>query len=127
MADRALNLPSLLPRGHELARRMGLAGFWAWWIAQLDPLVPAAPRAALAHRRMRPVLLFEGDHATLWRPVLEQGARLALQGIAQAQHSRLPFRDERIVAHLVDRFAHLPAVFAVARPRSQAHALWSAR
>ena len=80
MAERALNRPSLLPRGHELARRMGLAGFWAWWIAQLDPLVPAAPRAALAHRRMRPVLLFEGDHATLWRPVLEQGRATMQQG-----------------------------------------------
>jgi len=80
MADRALNPPSLLPRVHELARRMGLAGFWAWWKAELDPLVPAAPRAALAHRRMRPVLLFEGDHATLWRPRLEQGRATMQQG-----------------------------------------------
>lgn len=80
MADRALNLPSLLPRVHELARRMGLAGFWSWWKAQLGPLVPAAPRAALAHRRMRPVLLFEGDHATLWRPQLEQGRATMRQG-----------------------------------------------
>lgn len=80
MADRALNLPSLLPRVHELARRMGLAGFWSWWKAQLGPLLPAAPRAALAHRRMRPVLLFEGDHATLWRPLLEQGRATMQQG-----------------------------------------------
>jgi general secretion pathway protein L len=80
MADRALNLPSLLPRVHEFARRMGLAGFWSWWKAQLGPLVPAAPRAALAHRRMRPVLLFEGDHATLWRPLLEQGRATMRQG-----------------------------------------------
>ncbi len=90
MADRALNLPSLLPRLHELARRMGLAGFWTWWIAQLDPLVPAAPRAALAHRRMRPVLLFEGDHATLWRPVLEQGRATMQQGPSIALGGEAP-------------------------------------
>ncbi len=80
MAERALNLPTLLSRVHELARQMGLAGFWAWWIRQLDSLVPAAPRAALAHRRMRPVLLFESDHATLWRPVLEEGRATMQQG-----------------------------------------------
>ncbi|MEP7327580.1 MAG: pilus assembly protein PilM [Betaproteobacteria bacterium] len=63
----------------ELARRLGLAGFWGWWTAQLDPLVPAAPRAALARRRMRPILVFEGDHATLWRPALEQGRAVMKQ------------------------------------------------
>ena len=53
----------------ELARRLGLAGFWRWWIGELAPLVPAAPRAALERRRMRPVLAFDGDVATLWRAV----------------------------------------------------------
>ena len=58
---------------HELARRLGLAGFWQWWTRELDALVPAAPRAALARRRMRPVLVFDGDHATLWRPAMDDG------------------------------------------------------
>ncbi len=80
MANRELTLPSLAPRMHELARGLGLAGFWAWWTAQLDPLVPRAPRAALARRRMRPLIAFEGDHATIWRPVLENGQALMKAG-----------------------------------------------
>jgi general secretion pathway protein L len=80
MADRPLTLPSLSPHVQEFARRFGLAGFWTWWSGQLGPLVPAAPRAAVAHRRMRPVLLFDGDHATLWRPVLDQGRATMQQG-----------------------------------------------
>ena len=38
MASREQTLTSLAPRMHELARRLGLAGFWDWWIAQLDLL-----------------------------------------------------------------------------------------
>ncbi len=80
MADRPLTLRSLSPHVQEFARRLGLAGFLEWWSGQLGPFVPAAPRAALAHRRMRPVLLFDGDHATLWRPVLDQGRASMQQG-----------------------------------------------
>jgi len=71
MAVRDLNLPAIGPRLSELARRSGLAGFWPWWTAQLNAMVPPKPRAALERRRMRPVLVFEGDHATLWRPGME--------------------------------------------------------
>ena len=71
MAVRDLTLPALGPRLSEFARRSGLAGFWPWWTAQLNALVPAKPRAALERRRMRPVLVFDGDHATLWRPGME--------------------------------------------------------
>lgn len=56
-----------------LSRRLGVAGFWPWWMRELAPLMPAAPRAALARRRMRPVLVFAGDHATLWQPAMEGG------------------------------------------------------
>ncbi len=68
MADREMTLPALGPRLQELARRLGVAGFWRWWTAQLDACVPAEPRAALVRRRMRPVLVFEPTQATLWQP-----------------------------------------------------------
>jgi len=68
-----LTMPALVARMHELARRLGLAGFWRWWARELDTLVPAAPRAALVRRRMRPVLAFAGDQATLWLPAMEGG------------------------------------------------------
>lgn len=91
MADRDLTLPTLRTRTHELARRLGVAGFWTWWSRELDALVPGAPRAALERRRMRPVVVFSGDYATLWRPSLEAGraamvedARIALAGDAAA-------------------------------------------
>ena len=71
MAVRDLNLPAIGPRISELARRTGLAGFWPWWTTQLNALVPRKPRAALERRRMRPVLVFDGDHATLWLPGME--------------------------------------------------------
>jgi general secretion pathway protein L len=71
MAVRDLTLPSLGPRLAEFARRSGLAGMWTWWMAQLNALVPSRPRAALERRRMRPVLVFDGDHATLWRPAMD--------------------------------------------------------
>ena len=89
MAERELTLPRFSARMHDAARRLGVSGFWQWWTRELDPLVPAAPRAALERRRMRPVVVFEGDHATLWRPSLEGGraamapaATIALTGDA---------------------------------------------
>ena len=71
MAVRELNLPAFRPRLADLARRSGVADFWPWWTGQLNALVPARPRAALARRRMRPVLVFDGNQATLWKPGLE--------------------------------------------------------
>jgi len=56
-----------------LARRLGVAGFWTWWLAQLAALVPAAPRAALQRSRMRPVLAFDTATATLWKPAARGG------------------------------------------------------
>jgi general secretion pathway protein L len=91
MADRNPALPAFGARMQDVARRLGVAGFWAWWTRELDALVPAAPRAALARRRMRPVLVFESDHATLWRPSMEGGravmvesARIPVTGDAAA-------------------------------------------
>ncbi|MEO8752967.1 MAG: PilN domain-containing protein [Casimicrobiaceae bacterium] len=73
MAVREWALPAFQARMQDYARRLGLAGFWQWWARELDALIPAAPRAALARRRMRPVLVFAGDSATLWRPATENG------------------------------------------------------
>ncbi|MEO8507096.1 MAG: hypothetical protein ABI593_05655 [Betaproteobacteria bacterium] len=73
MAARELTLPPLGARARDLARRLGLAGFWAWWTRELGAVVPAAPRAAMARRRMRPVFAFTPDQATLWRPGMDNG------------------------------------------------------
>ena len=57
--ERALNnLPAGAAR--RRAHDSGLPAFWRWWMAELAPLVPAAPRAALQRRRLRPMLAF-GD------------------------------------------------------------------
>ncbi len=68
MADREMTLAAHGPRLQELARRLGVAGFWRWWTAQLGACVPAEPRTALIRRRTRPVLLFDSTQATLWQP-----------------------------------------------------------
>ena len=51
------------------------------WIAQASSstaVMPARPRAAIARRRMRPVLAFSGDRATLWRAVLASNSPAGL-------------------------------------------------
>src|SRR5258707_564589 len=73
MADREWALPAFGARVKDRARRLGLASFWQWWTHELDALMPSAPRAALTRRRMRPVLVFSGDFATLWRPATANG------------------------------------------------------
>ncbi|MCC7328458.1 MAG: pilus assembly protein PilM [Burkholderiales bacterium] len=91
MAASELTHIRLRVRMREYARRLGVAGFWAWWTQELDAIVPAAPRAALARRRMRPTIVFAGDHATLWRPgmdgampVMTQAATVPLTADAAA-------------------------------------------
>ena len=77
--------------GRDLARRLGLSGFGRWWAQELATLMPRRLRAALEHRRARPVLAFDAQHAVLWRPVRANGqvrmveaARIPLDGDAQA-------------------------------------------
>jgi general secretion pathway protein L len=76
-ADRELTLSS--PRAHArgLARQLGVSGFWSWWQGELAALVPAGPRAAWQRRRLRPVLAFDGQRATLWRAAVRDG-RIAM-------------------------------------------------
>jgi general secretion pathway protein L len=59
--------------GRDLARRFGLTGFGRWWAAQLAEFVPSRLRSALAQRRTRPVLAFDGSRASLWRPTTVDG------------------------------------------------------
>lgn len=77
--------------GRDLARRLGLSGFGHWWAQELAAMMPSRLRAALEHRRTRPVLAFDGAEATLWRPAQSGGrmrmveaARIALDGDPQA-------------------------------------------
>ncbi|HYT96435.1 MAG TPA: PilN domain-containing protein [Casimicrobiaceae bacterium] len=72
-ADHELAVPDASARLRDFARRHGLFGFWAWWLKELSGLVPAGPRAAVQRRRMRPVLAFDGDRATLWQPLIKDG------------------------------------------------------
>ena len=73
MADRELTLPSYGARFRDMARRSGLADFWQWWRGELAALVPAAPRMAIARRRMRPVIVLAGESAMLWSAAVEEG------------------------------------------------------
>ncbi|MEO5765401.1 MAG: pilus assembly protein PilM, partial [Casimicrobiaceae bacterium] len=86
-ADRDIALPSAGASRRDLARRLGVAGFWRWWMRMLASLVPAGPRAALERRRMRPVVAFVGDRAVVWqaqgsdgRVELVEVARVGTQG-----------------------------------------------
>lgn len=74
-----------------IAQRSGIASFLRWWGAELAPLVPSSARNAVARRRMRPILAFDGASATVWRPMMVDGAvkvepaaTIALDGDAQS-------------------------------------------
>jgi len=88
--DRSFSMGQAAASLAGFARASGLVGFWRWWTAELAPLVPSGARNALARRRLRPVIAFDGNVATLWRPVMRDGAlameiagTVALDGDAQ--------------------------------------------
>ena len=68
--------------GRDLARRFGLTGFGHWWARELAAMLPARLRAALEHRKARPVLAFDASRATLWQPV-SSGGRVSMVEVAQ--------------------------------------------
>ena len=72
----------------DYAHRLGLPAFWRWWMGQLAPLVPAAPRAALKRRMLRPVLAFAQDVAVLWVPRTSNGA------LAYAASAHIPLTGD---------------------------------
>jgi len=86
--DLSATLRRPIALGEGLARRLGLAGFWRWWGAELAPLVPAGTRTAVQRRRARPVLAFEGDRATFWEPVVRDGA------LTMAERASIPLAGD---------------------------------
>ncbi|HEY8242749.1 MAG TPA: hypothetical protein VII68_04760 [Casimicrobiaceae bacterium] len=89
--DRSFSMGQAAASLAGFARSSGLVGFWRWWSAELAPLVPSGARNAVARRRLRPVIAFDGNVATLWRPVMRDSAiameiasTVALDGDAQA-------------------------------------------
>lgn len=90
-SDRSTPLERTAGALSAIAQRSGFASFLRWWGAELAPLVPSGARNAVARRRMRPILAFDGPVATVWRPVMVDGAvkveptaRITLDGDAQA-------------------------------------------
>lgn len=120
-ADRELAMPGAGGNtSRDLARRLGVAGFWRWWRRMLASLVPAGPRTALERRRMRPVIAFDGDHASVWHAQGSEGrielveiARVALGGDAGAVSAE----GRNALARLPQRAAPVKVAVALA-PRT---------
>ncbi len=113
-------MPGAGSASRDLARRLGVAGFWRWWRRMLASLVPAGPRTALERRRMRPVIAFDGDHASVWQAQGSDGrielveiARVALGGDAGAVSSE----GRNALARLPHRAAPVKVAVALA-PRT---------
>lgn len=81
MSDRSFSMGQAAASLAGFAQRSGASGFLRWWGAELAPLVPSSARNALARRRMRPVVAFDGAQATLWRHVMREGA-VAMERVA---------------------------------------------
>jgi general secretion pathway protein L len=69
-------LSAIAAQARDLTRRLGLAGFGRWWAQELWSFVPAKAKDSIERRRARPVLVFEGKVATLWRPQVNGRLRL---------------------------------------------------
>ena len=87
----------LRQRMREYAHQLGLPAFWRWWTAQLAPLVPASPRAALKRRLLRPVLAFAPDVAVLWVPRTTNGT------LSYAASARIPLAGDPAVVQQAGR------------------------
>jgi general secretion pathway protein L len=90
------------PAAKSLARRLGLLGFFGWWKRELSAAMPAALRAFFERRRARPVLAFDGNTATLWRPTEASG------GVAMAESARIALDGESPVVASAGRAALAP-------------------
>ncbi|GIK88485.1 MAG: hypothetical protein BroJett026_39660 [Betaproteobacteria bacterium] len=80
-ADRDF-VASATARLREAGRRSGAAGFGRWWAGELAALLPSATRAAVRRRRMRPVVAFADDGATLWQPYA-RGGEIGMDRVAR--------------------------------------------
>jgi general secretion pathway protein L len=72
--DRSFSMSQAAASIAGYARALGVTGFLRWWAAELGALAPLGARNAVARRRLRPVIAFDADTATLWRPVMRDGA-----------------------------------------------------
>ena len=86
--DRSFSMGQVAASLAGLAQRSGATGFLRWWAAELAPLVPAPARGAVARRRLRPVVAFDGDVATIWRPAMREG------GVAMERAGDIPLAGD---------------------------------
>ncbi|MGA8032341.1 MAG: pilus assembly protein PilM, partial [Casimicrobiaceae bacterium] len=100
-------LSAIAAQARDLTRRLGLAGFGRWWAQELWSFVPARAKDSIERRRARPVLVFDGKVATLWRPQVNGRLRLV-------ESAKIPLDagETSVVA------AGRAALAAVARPGS---------
>lgn len=100
-------LSAIAAQVRDLTRRLGLAGFGSWWAQELWSFVPARAKDSIERRRARPVLVFDGKVATLWRPQVNGRLRLV-------ESAKIPLDagETSVVA------AGRAALAAVARPGS---------
>jgi general secretion pathway protein L len=110
MADHELTLPASGPRVSGMARKLGLAGFWRWWTGELGALAPGSARTALARRRMRPTVVFEGGVASLWLPTTVDGHP------AMRQEAAIPLAGDAASVAAAGRaaLAKVPTTYAAA-------------
>ena len=92
-------LAELKQRLRDLAQRLGLPAFWRWWSRELAPLVPAASRAAVKRKLLRPVLAFGPDAAVLWEPRTTNGT------LAFAATARIPLAGDPAAVQQAGRAA----------------------
>ncbi|MEO6929603.1 MAG: type II secretion system protein GspL, partial [Casimicrobiaceae bacterium] len=90
----------------DVARRLGVAGFGAWWLQELASLVPARMRGAIARRKLRPVIALDTERITFWRPS-QQGETPGMREAASIANST----DTAAVA--AQGRAALDAIFAL--------------
>ena len=72
--DRSFSMSQAAASIAGFARASGVTGFLRWWGGELAALAPSGARNAVARRRLRPVIAFDAGTATLWRPVMREGA-----------------------------------------------------
>ncbi len=89
-----LSIANIRPALRDLALKLELPALWRWWVDELAPMMPMAPRAALKRRRLRPVLAFGTDAAVLWDPRVDNGT------LALAEVAAIPLSgDAAAIAH----------------------------
>ena len=92
-------IADLRRRARDLALELGLPAFWRWWWRELVPLVPAAPRAAVKQKLLRPILAFGQNVAVLWEPRTINGT------LAFAASARIPLDGDPAVVQQAGRNA----------------------